>query len=177
MTFPHSLRGPLHPDDVPPSQLSDWYRMSSCWRLWLPGTAFLLESSVNYHGLCLLLSLSWSPAAPILGKWNVVKAFICSNFSDSEIPPGSLLRASRGSPSLLSSALWRSFTQQCVQHLLSPPPPPRPNPCHILNNLAMPRGATPAWSPLVTQFEVSKLTAPFSKSGNRITCTFIFINS
>ena len=44
VTYPDShkaCRGPLHTDDVPPSQLTDWYRMSSCWLLWLQGTAFL----------------------------------------------------------------------------------------------------------------------------------------
>lgn len=70
VTYPDShkaCRGPLHPDDVPPSQLTDWYRMSSRWLLWLQGTAFVLELLTTV-GFGLFLSLSRSPAAPIPRK-------------------------------------------------------------------------------------------------------------
>lgn len=93
------------------------------------------------------------------------ETLFCSGFSDSKIPQAWLLRASCSSPSLLSSGLQQSRIAKTCCYLAPFPP------------LAMPRGARAVWSPLVTQLELSKLKAPFSKLDNRITCTLIFINS
>ena len=142
-----ACRGPLHPDDVPPSQLTDWYRMSSSWLLGCRGLHFCFRV-VNYCGLwfaslsfffflififfiswrlitlqycsgfchtltwisrgvtCVLASLSIKESCYSNPKeMKCWESLFCSDFSDSRIPQGWLLRASCGNPCLLSSGL------------------------------------------------------------------------
>lgn len=130
--------------------------------LWLQGTAFLLELLTTV-GFGLFLSLSRSPAAPIPGKWNVEKPF-----------------SAQVSQTQFSGVAAKGFMQEPFSPVLRPATKQDSQTCCYLAPfppLAMPRWARAVWSPLVTQLELSKLKAPFSKLGNRITCTLIFINS
>lgn len=62
-------------------------------------------------------------------------------------------------------------------HLVTCPTPVVTPPSHFLSHMAVPRGAMPAWSPLATQFGISKLVATFSELASETMCALLFISS